>query len=160
MWRRLFAPANQFRFEDQRSGRYFGQQPCTQSSMRQGKVAAVAVLGIDRTDRKRAEQALQQAHEKLEERIKERTAELTKANEQLKRQVEERKRAEEGLRESEEKYRTLVETSPDAVFMLDLEGHITLASHRAAELYGSERVDEMLGRNPLEFFAPEDHEGS
>ena len=27
--------------------------------------------------------------------------------------------------------------------MLDLEGQITLASHRAAELYGSERVDEM-----------------
>ena len=145
------------RFEDERSDRYIetAVYPVIDDT---GKVATVAVLGIDRTERKRAEEALQKAHNELEERVEERTAELTKANEQLKRQVEERKRAEEGLRESEEKYRTLVETSPDAVFMLDLEGHITLASHRAAELYGSERVDEMLGRNPLEFFAPEDHE--
>ena len=62
------------RFEDQRSGRYFenAMHPVLDE---QGKVAAVAVLGIDRTDRKRAEQALQQAHEKLEERIKERTDE-------------------------------------------------------------------------------------
>ena len=52
----------------------------------------------------------------------------------------------------------MIETSPDAVMMLDLEGHITFVSKRALELYGSEHAEELLGRNPLEFFAPEDQE--
>jgi PAS domain S-box-containing protein len=69
-----------------------------------------------------------------------------------------RKQAEAALHESEERYRTLIETSPDAVIMLDSEGHITFASQRALELYGSEHVEELLGRNPLEFFAPEDQQ--
>jgi PAS domain S-box-containing protein len=69
-----------------------------------------------------------------------------------------RKQAEAALHESEARYRTLIETSPDAVMMLDLEGHITFVSKRALELYGSEHAEELLGRNPLEFFAPEDQE--
>ncbi len=66
--------------------------------------------------------------------------------------------AAEALRASEERYRTLVETSPDAVFMADLEGHITFASHRALDMYGGGNIEELLGRDPLEFFAPKDHQ--
>ena len=63
----------------------------------------------------------------------------------------------EDLRRSEETYRTLVEAAPDAVVMADLEGRITFASRRTVELYGCASVDELLGRSPLEFIAPEDH---
>ena len=69
-----------------------------------------------------------------------------------------RKQAEDALHESEEKYRTLVEASPDAVIMADLEGHITFVSCRALQMYGAENVEELLGRNPLDFFAPKDHQ--
>ncbi len=48
-------------------------------------------------DRNSAEEALQKAHDQLGQRVKERTAELSRTNEQLQLEIEERKRAEEEL---------------------------------------------------------------
>ncbi len=48
-------------------------------------------------ERKRAEQALLEAHDQLERRVQERTAELAQANARLQREISERKRAEEEL---------------------------------------------------------------
>jgi PAS domain S-box-containing protein len=63
----------------------------------------------DITRSKKTERALRQVHTDLEERGRERTAELAIANEQLRREIEEHNRTEEALRESEEKYRSLVD---------------------------------------------------
>ena len=59
------------------------------------------VLGVSVviTEQKRAEAALRESHFELERRVEERTADLIKANEQLRREIEERKRAEEKLAE-------------------------------------------------------------
>jgi PAS domain S-box-containing protein len=75
-------------------------------------------LGVltDITDRKRAEEALQKAHAELELRVRERTAELLQTNEQLKREIEDRKRIEQELRESETRYRLLINTMPSIVY--------------------------------------------
>jgi PAS domain S-box-containing protein len=62
------------------------------------------------------------------------------------------------LRESEEKYRTLMMTSPDAVIVYDLEGRITGVSDQTLELYGFSSAEELLGRNTLDLIAPEDRE--
>ena len=52
----------------------------------------------DITDRKRAEEALQEAHNELEQRVEERTRKLAKITEQLKVELTERKRVEAALR--------------------------------------------------------------
>jgi PAS domain S-box-containing protein len=70
----------------------------------------------DITKRKRAEDDLQKAHDELERRIQERTVELMETNEQLKQEIEERKRVEEALRESEAKYRLLIDNLPSVVY--------------------------------------------
>lgn len=47
-----------------------------------------------------------------------------------------RKRLEQALRESEERYRTLVETAKSAIISIDKEGRITLFNPAAEELFG------------------------
>ena len=56
------------------------------------------------------------------------------------------KLAQEAMRQSEEKYRSLVEASPNAVLMLDLERNITYASQQLAELFGYDAVEELCKR--------------
>ena len=53
-------------------------------------------------------------------------------------------RAEEALRLSEEQYRKIVETSPDAITLTDLDGTIIAANKQAALLHGYDGEEEML----------------
>lgn len=68
----------------------------------------------------------------------------------------ERARAEKALRESEERYRTLVEILPEGVVMTDPEGFLLLANRRMADLFGYEDPQEIVGIDLLEWFAPEE----
>jgi len=64
--------------------------------------------------------------------------------------------AEEELRDSEVQYRTLVETSPDAILLTDLSGQIIFCNQQAAELHGFNDVKEVEGEDALRFIARED----
>ncbi|MEJ2210542.1 MAG: PAS domain S-box protein [Anaerolineae bacterium] len=64
-----------------------------------------------------------------------------------------RRQAEEALRESEERYRTLVETSPDGIVLLDLSGAILMINQQMLKLYGGDG-EELLGQRAPEFLAP------
>ncbi len=68
-----------------------------------------------------------------------------------------RKEAERSLKESEERYRTLVSTTPEAVTVTDLEGHITYVSPQTLGIHGFESPDDLLGKNALELIHPSDH---
>ncbi|HIJ69330.1 MAG TPA: PAS domain S-box protein, partial [Deltaproteobacteria bacterium] len=70
----------------------------------------------------------------------------------------ERKKAEDGLRESEELYRTLVNLSPDAISVADMNGLLTFASPKGMQLFGDSADDEILGRSILSWIAPDEQE--
>jgi PAS domain S-box-containing protein len=72
--------------------------------------------------------------------------------------ITERKKAETALRDSEEMYKILVNTSPDAVTTTDMEGRITFVSQRTLELHGYDKDKELLGKSAFELVAPEEHE--
>ncbi len=65
------------------------------------------------------------------------------------RDVTERKKTQEALRESERRYRTLVEHAPEAIVMLDMESGSFVDCNREAEnLFGMPR-EELLKTNPV-----------
>ena len=70
------------------------------------------------TKQNRTEEVLKSAYDELEKRVEERTRELAKANDQLKQEIEERKQTEKALRESEGKYRSLVELANDGIAII------------------------------------------
>ncbi|MCB0014805.1 MAG: response regulator, partial [Anaerolineales bacterium] len=58
--------------------------------------------------------------------------------------------AENELRASEERYRTLVETMPDALVVTNREGQITFASPTAIRLFDCQSEQELVGQDFLE----------
>jgi len=101
--------------------------------------------------RRRAEQALQEAHEKLELRVQERTAELANANQELKKEITERKRAEKVIKDSQALYLSLVENLPVHVLRKDLDGRFTFANKSFCDLLGKP-LEEIAGKTDFDFF--------
>ncbi len=71
------------------------------------------------------------------------------------RDVTERKCAEEKLRKSEEKYRDLIEISPDAIYVVDANGICVLGNRASAELAGVPQ-DELVGTPVADTYLPEE----
>lgn len=78
---------------------------------------------------------------------------LKSLNEELEDRVEERTQA---VRVSEERYRTLIEISPDAITMTDLQGDVILCNQQSAHLHGYSTSEQAIGIDAGEFVAPED----
>ncbi len=114
------------------------------------------IVLVDITQRKQMAQALRQARDELELRVQERTAELIASNAALEAEIVERKRIETALRESEARYRTLIDMSPDSIVVSTLDGTIFMCNRQGATLCGVAAPEMLIGRNVFEFAAPED----
>ena len=59
---------------------------------------------------------------------------------------------------SEERFRKLIETSPEGIGIMEMDGTISYGSPKLLEVLGYEQASELLGRSPIEVIAPEDRE--
>jgi PAS domain S-box-containing protein len=93
---------------------------------------------------------LRGAHDALETRVRQRTAELAVANEGLQREVAERMRAETALRASEMKFRTLYDSSQDAIMVLTPQEGFLAGNPAALKLFGCEDEEEFTSCTPAD----------
>lgn len=87
-----------------------------------------------------SEKRLRKLNEKLELRVRERTAELESLN--------------QALRESEERYRQIVETASEGIWVIDKDCRTTFVNKRMAEMLGC-TTEEMIGKSLYDFIDDE-----
>jgi PAS domain S-box-containing protein len=102
---------------------------------------------------------LSQYQQHLEHLVEERSQELSLANSNLRREIEEHKKARELLTISEAKYRELVENANSIILKLDNKGSIIFFNEFAQHFFGFSE-QEIIGRNVVDTIVPEeDSEG-
>ncbi len=105
-------------------------------------------------ERQQAQDALRKARDQLERLVQIRTARLVITNELLKEEVEDRHLAEVALRNSEEKYSTLVNNSLTGIYINEGE-KILFVNKRFAKIYGY-APEELLGMEARRLVHPDD----
>jgi PAS domain S-box-containing protein len=91
-------------------------------------------IGVDVTDRKRAEAELKQLNAELEQRVAERTAALSEANDRLQTELFRRERMERALQESKLKFHAVFDQSRLFIGLLQPDGTVFEVNQRPAEL--------------------------
>lgn len=97
-------------------------------------------------ERKQAQEALHQLNEGLERRVAERTAEVADVNDNLLAEILERQRIEMALRQSELRYRLLIEQMPAVTYIAKLD-------ETGSSVYVSPQIKNLLGYSAEEWMA-------
>ena len=108
----------------------------------------------DISERRRAQEVLQQARDELEQRVRERTAQLEHSNQALLAEIAERRQAEQALRMSDAKLRLVVDNMPAAMAYVDQQQVYLYHNQTFADWMGlpAQRID---GRSMREVMGEE-----
>ncbi len=113
---------------------------------------------IMRTNLANANEKLAEMNEKLEQIVDERTEELKNLNQKLRKDIAKREEIEVSLRESEGRYRTLVENTLDGYFICQIpSGKFLFLNRRIVKLFGY-TMKEALGLTIRDVIVPEAHD--
>lgn len=117
----------------------------------------IQVLGVatDITERKRAEIALQKLNSLLETKVAERTEQLNQIIRGLAKEIVQHKRTEAALKESENRFRNLIETTNDWVWEVNENLVYTYSSPKVKEILGYD-PEEILGKTPFDLMPPDE----
>ena len=110
-----------------------------------GRVIGFVSVLTDISQRKQAEEELRKAHDAMEQKVKERTSELLDANEQLKREIENRKLVEKRLRQSEAYMKGILNAAPVGIGLVH-DRVFDWVSPRMIEMLGYS-ADELVGES-------------
>src|SRR5580700_7222621 len=72
--------------------------------------------------------------------------------------ITQQKRTEKALRESEERFRAIVETTPECVKLMSADGTLLHMNKPGLEMVGARSADEVVGKSVYDLIAPEDRE--
>lgn len=100
-------------------------------------------------------QHLELLNRTLEERVEARTAELVSVNEKLLKEMNERAWTERAMAESEEKYRSLVESAEDSIYVVDREQRYVFMNRKHISRLGQPR-ETLIGQPYGAFHSPEE----
>jgi len=123
----------------------------------QGKAKSCRTAIIDVSERKRAEDLVRLAHDELEQRVEARTAELTQSNLALQNEISNRERLTAQLRESESRYRSVVESQTELICRWLPNGTLTFVNNAYCQYFGTKR-DELIGKTFLPLIPEEDRD--
>ena len=117
----------------------------------QKEVIVGAIESIrDITDKKQAEEELEQHRIHLEELVKERTEELREINEELQIEIKKRKQIYGTLKQSEIKYKTIFENTGAATLIIEEDTSISLVNAEFEKLSGWSKKD-LEGKSWIKF---------
>ncbi len=105
-------------------------------------------------DRERAETDLLRAHALLEVQVAQRTAEISEANDRLTEEIVQRREIEARLRESEARFRRIIETAGEGIWEVGPDWTTTYANAQLGQMLGWE-PHEMVGRHLFDFMDDE-----
>lgn len=104
---------------------------------------------------KEAQDSIKRHKDHLEEMVRLRTAELVTKNEELESEIDERRRTQRDLRQSEERFRAVIESAEDLIFVKDHKLRYTHVNSSMLRFLEMEMV-EIVGKTDRDLFGPKE----